>query len=100
VRCSDEFREAVRETFAVLVRGMFGEPVDPKLSADSTPDIGGRGTPGKVDVRLLAGRLEEGRLANVALDVHGGLVGLELRLGRALGLLRVALTLLRGLGSL
>lgn len=52
------------------------------------------------DLRILAGRAEERRLADKALDVEGLLVRLELRLGRAARGLGVALTLLRSLGTL
>lgn len=47
----------------------------------------------------LAGGREEGLLADVADDVHGLLVALELRSGLGGSILCVAGTLLRGLGS-
>jgi hypothetical protein len=50
--------------------------------------------------RILASGAQKGGLADGALDVEGLLVGLELRLGRAGLVLGIALTLLRGLGTL
>ena len=52
------------------------------------------------NIRRLARGAEERGLARLALNVHGLFIGLELRLGRSLGLLCVALPLLRRLVSL
>jgi hypothetical protein len=98
----DEVGEAVFKGLAVLVVCVLGEAVNrtcqptcsiiPRFSPRLEGRRGG-------NVRRCTSSLQESRLADVALDVHGLLIDLELRLSH-LVVFVLAITLRRCLGSL
>ena len=88
----------------MLVGGVLGEAVDCKCQlSDHRPLLSGscrrcRST-GEAHIRRRTSSLQKGRLADIALDIHGLLVDFELRLGH-LDVLVFAVALRCCLGSL
>jgi hypothetical protein len=90
-------REAIFKRLAVLVRSVFGKAGE-IISAVGRVDFC-EGDKRRRHIRRSTGRLQKGGFADIALDIFGLLVDLQLRLG-CFGIFVFAIPLRGGLGSL
>ena len=91
-------REAIFKRLAVLVRSVFGKAGE-IISAVGRVDFCVREIREGGHIRRSTGRLQKGGFADIALDIFGLLVDLQLRLG-CFGIFVFAIPLRGGLGSL